>query len=42
MMFTSGNPKWRRLAKKALGVLALMLLEARRKLALKEEIAVFG
>jgi len=31
MMFTSRNPKWRRLAKKALGVLALMLLDGEEK-----------
>ena len=36
MMFTSRNPKWRRLAKKkALGVLALMLLDGEEKARIK-------
>ena len=36
MMFTSRNPKWRRLAKKkALGVLALMLLDGEEKAHIK-------
>ena len=36
MMFTSRNPKWRRLAKKkALGVLALMLLDGKEKAHIK-------
>ena len=38
MMFTSRNPKWRRLAKKkALGVLALMLLDGEEKACIKRK-----